>query len=281
MAHQHGNGFFNCQLLNIQYQKSFNSNQTVRLSDISGSGIDSPQDCHLDTSYQLQRDLSLFRNPNSSETECFYPEDWYTNAIDSHGQMTFPSKIDTSANSVNRYISEDELMCPESAASIVESVISTGIVSHDPPPWARNNDLSTEQSGPIEAYPGRAAKSRKHKRTTAKCLTQVERHSRILERNRVAALKCRQKKKEWTTRLEEKARGLQQKRNILCQSVSSMKDELLCLKGEILRHSGCHNPEIRVYLDLEAGRLAGTISTYPYHTSDLDDVLLRTQTASW
>lgn len=85
--------------------------------------------------------------------------------------------------------------------------------------------------------------------------------SKFLERNRVAASKCRQKKKEWTSNLEARARDLQNSKNQLAIMVSSLKDEMLFLKGELLKHSGCTCTRIRDYLDHEVTNLAHPTST--------------------
>ena len=74
------------------------------------------------------------------------------------------------------------------------------------------------------------------------------RRSKFLERNRVAASKCRQKKKEWTNNLENRARGLQKENNSLHHIVDSCKEEILFLKGEMLKHSNCGCSEIQDYL---------------------------------
>ena len=74
------------------------------------------------------------------------------------------------------------------------------------------------------------------------------RRSKFLERNRVAASKCRQKKKEWTNNLENRARGLQKENNSLHHIVDSCKEEILFLKGEMLKHSNCNCSEIQDYL---------------------------------
>ena len=80
--------------------------------------------------------------------------------------------------------------------------------------------------------------------------------SKFLERNRVAASKCRQKKKEWTSNLETRARELQNGKNQLALMVGSLKDEILFLKGELLRHTGCGCEKIREYLNNEVHALA-------------------------
>ncbi|MCJ1305844.1 hypothetical protein MMC08_008661 [Hypocenomyce scalaris] len=80
--------------------------------------------------------------------------------------------------------------------------------------------------------------------------------SKFLERNRVAASKCRQKKKEWTSNLETRARELQNSKNQLALMVGSLKDEVLFLKGELLRHTGCGCEKIREYLNHEVHAMA-------------------------
>ena len=80
--------------------------------------------------------------------------------------------------------------------------------------------------------------------------------SKFLERNRVAASKCRQKKKEWTSNLESRARELQNSKTQLTMMVGSLKEEVLFLKTELLRHTGCGCTEIRDYLSHEAHALA-------------------------
>jgi hypothetical protein len=63
----------------------------------------------------------------------------------------------------------------------------------------------------------------------------------------VAASKCRQKK-EWTSNLEQRARELQASKTSLALLVSSLREELLYLKGEALRHTTCDCNSVREYL---------------------------------
>ena len=83
------------------------------------------------------------------------------------------------------------------------------------------------------------------------------RRSKFLERNRVAASKCRQKKKEWTQNLEDRGRGLQKDNSNLRILVDSLRQEALFLKGEMLRHSGCECPQINDYLKTGPSMLPG------------------------
>lgn len=74
------------------------------------------------------------------------------------------------------------------------------------------------------------------------------RRSKFLERNRVAASKCRQKKKEWTSNLETRARDLQKNNSSLRLMLGSLKDEILFLKGECLKHTACGCEQIQSFL---------------------------------
>lgn len=89
-----------------------------------------------------------------------------------------------------------------------------------------------------------------------------EKRSKFLERNRIAASKCRQKKKEWTSNLEARARELQNSKNRLAIMVTSLKDEVLWLKGEMLKHTGCGCAQIREYLTQQADNITSSASSY-------------------
>lgn len=103
-----------------------------------------------------------------------------------------------------------------------------------------------------------------------------QKRNKFLERNRVAASKCRLKKKEWTSNLETRARVLQQDRNQLSLMASSLKDEVLWLKGELLKHSGCGCDRIRQYLNQEANHLASPLTRlYPTLSSSSSPLFSR------
>ncbi|KAL9638530.1 MAG: hypothetical protein Q9164_001484 [Protoblastenia rupestris] len=75
------------------------------------------------------------------------------------------------------------------------------------------------------------------------------RRSKFLERNRVAASKCRQKKKEWTQNLETRARELQKNNSSLRMMVESLREEVLFLKSECKEHVGCDCREIQNFMN--------------------------------
>ncbi|KAJ9637704.1 hypothetical protein H2201_004140 [Coniosporium apollinis] len=84
---------------------------------------------------------------------------------------------------------------------------------------------------------------------------------RFLERNRVAASKCRQKKKEWTSNLEQQARELTAQRAHLQAYVTSLRDEVLYLKDQMLRHSDCNCVKMREYLSQSVSNMSPPMSS--------------------
>jgi len=70
----------------------------------------------------------------------------------------------------------------------------------------------------------------------------------LLARNRVAASKCRQKKKELIAELEERARDLAALNKVLHVTVATLKNDMLDLKDKCLQHMSCECEGIRQYL---------------------------------
>jgi len=76
-----------------------------------------------------------------------------------------------------------------------------------------------------------------------------------LEKNRVAAHKCRQRKKEYINGLEGRAREFSSKNKALEENVAMLREEVLSLKNEVLRHAGCGFWAVDEYLARCAGDL--------------------------
>ncbi|PYI28143.1 hypothetical protein BP00DRAFT_271941 [Aspergillus indologenus CBS 114.80] len=75
-----------------------------------------------------------------------------------------------------------------------------------------------------------------------------QKRERFLERNRVAANKCRRKKKEHTRQLESRCMEVTHANSRLESEVSQLRSQILELKNELLRHSGCDDPAIKAHL---------------------------------
>lgn len=80
------------------------------------------------------------------------------------------------------------------------------------------------------------------------------RRDKFLERNRIAASKCRQRKKEWVSGLEEAKNGLESQNSQLQMEYNSLLGEVSRMKNQIMAHATCHDPNIDKWIDNEARR---------------------------
>ncbi|RKP36204.1 hypothetical protein BJ085DRAFT_2216, partial [Dimargaris cristalligena] len=62
---------------------------------------------------------------------------------------------------------------------------------------------------------------------------------RFLERNRIAASKCRQKKKQWIEELKTQSEVAVQRNKQLTYMIGQLRDEVLTLKNQLLAHRDC------------------------------------------
>lgn len=119
------------------------------------------------------------------------------------------------------------------------------------------NSRGSSQAPMKQTQTTTSKRSKKTTKTAREADEQQEaKRKRFLERNRVAASKCRQKKKEWMATLEESARNVQTTNKLLSHTVSVLREELLILKGELLKHHGCECPQISAFLEHEADRVS-------------------------
>ncbi|KAH0547536.1 hypothetical protein FGG08_000261 [Glutinoglossum americanum] len=137
----------------------------------------------------------------------------------------------------------------------------------------RNSDVS--QTAEATESP---KKERRRRSSTKSSLTpeaksagadEDAKRSRFLERNRLAASKCRQKKKEWTKGLEERARNLQNEKLQLQMMVGSLKSEMIYVREELLKHGNCGCKRIRDYLNTEVNALAQNQGQLSYLMRDI------------
>ncbi|KAI8635402.1 hypothetical protein F5Y19DRAFT_10576 [Xylariaceae sp. FL1651] len=104
--------------------------------------------------------------------------------------------------------------------------------------------------------------SRSTRRTTTPLTTsaesskspQIKQHR---ERNRIAAQKCRQKAKQNVSELQQRERELSQQNRLLLDYAGILREEILGLKNEILRHADCNSNVIQNYIANAARRQMG------------------------
>lgn len=77
-----------------------------------------------------------------------------------------------------------------------------------------------------------------------------ERRLTFLERNRMAASKCRLKKKQWIMDLENRAEIAERQNIFLQESVAKLKNELISIKHLFLSHKNCECNLVQKYVDM-------------------------------
>ncbi|KAK3301312.1 Aft1 HRA domain-containing protein [Chaetomium fimeti] len=70
-------------------------------------------------------------------------------------------------------------------------------------------------------------------------MTDEEKRKNFLERNRVAALKCRQRKKQWLANLQNKVEAYATENDTLTNQISRLREEVVNLKTLLLAHKDC------------------------------------------
>lgn len=70
-------------------------------------------------------------------------------------------------------------------------------------------------------------------------MTDEEKRKNFLERNRVAALKCRQRKKQWLANLQQKVEIFSSENDALAATVTQLREEIVGLKTLLLAHKDC------------------------------------------
>ncbi|OJD31217.1 bzip transcription factor [Diplodia corticola] len=77
----------------------------------------------------------------------------------------------------------------------------------------------------------------------------------FLERNRVAAHKCRQKKKEWMVQLDNDCRDLTAKNKYLIAEVNLLSNTLYELKNLVFQHADCGYHPVNEFISNEAEKV--------------------------
>jgi ATF/CREB family transcription factor len=70
-------------------------------------------------------------------------------------------------------------------------------------------------------------------------MTDEEKRRNFLERNRVAALKCRQRKKQWLASLQSKVELFSNENEALSAQIAQLREEVVNLKTLLLAHKDC------------------------------------------
>lgn len=119
-----------------------------------------------------------------------------------------------------------------------------------PPKWSASPATGNDNHEPSTPSP------KKRKRSTQpSSLSSDEAHERLLERNRQAASKCREKRKREAERLKDCDAILECKHDQLRAHVDQLRNEVTRVKEELLKHHACGDPTLNAYLRCQASLL--------------------------
>lgn len=97
-----------------------------------------------------------------------------------------------------------------------------------------------------------------------KKMTDEEKRKNFLERNRVAALKCRQRKKQWLANLQQKVEIFSTENDALAATVTQLREEIVGLKTLLLAHKDCPVSAAQGISSQAIQQIAGTDSSHQY-----------------
>ncbi|KAI2641667.1 hypothetical protein GGS26DRAFT_586064 [Hypomontagnella submonticulosa] len=142
--------------------------------------------------------------------------------------------------------------------------------------YAYSEDMPNDATGATDFLspdPAPARKRRQRKQSsTSNTMHGAEstKRNKFLERNRVAATKCRQKKKEWVSDLEETRFGLESQHSHLQMEYSSLKNEITQIKSQLMEHASCNDSNIDKWIENEAKKFVlGAGGRYDQMLADL------------
>ncbi|KFA72411.1 hypothetical protein S40288_09816 [Stachybotrys chartarum IBT 40288] len=133
--------------------------------------------------------------------------------------------------------------CP-SSGSFMRSTLSS-ISSLDQKQQPPKSQSQQGRSGPKR-------KTRVRKRTKPIEDVDEPQRNQFLERNRVAASKCRQKKKEWAHDLEDTKSMLEAQNMDLHSEYDELLEQVTNMKNSLLCHATCNDPIIDGWIEVEA-----------------------------
>lgn len=116
--------------------------------------------------------------------------------------------------------------------------------------------------GPVTPPEHEPPKKRKVRKTRkeSNAAEETQKRNKFLERNRVAASKCREKKKQYVSELEATKMDLELRNAHLKIEVDGLIGEISTLKHRLMAHAKCNDPNIDRWLNNEARKFVQTES---------------------
>ena len=168
-----------------------------------------------------------------------------------HPKFESPS-LSSGSSSTSKTKGSQKLVTPENAPSILAQV---------PDSEGEMEDFDNEPPPLFSSARKKPGKSKAKEISGPKENEGKRRH--FLQRNRVAAMKCRKKKKEWVSDLEETKSGLENQNVHLHMELDGLVDEASRIRAQLMAHANCNDSNIDKWIENEAKRFViGTGDRY-------------------
>ncbi|PCH08277.1 Transcription factor Jun [Penicillium occitanis (nom. inval.)] len=132
-----------------------------------------------------------------------------------------------------------------------------------------SNKRAKTNSGPMEVTPEEESDDDDMKDDLngkdPKKMTDEEKRKNFLERNRVAALKCRQRKKQWLANLQAKVELFTTENDALTATVTQLREEIVNLKTLLLAHKDCPVSQAQGLGPLIMNGMSAGFDPHPYN----------------
>ncbi|KAK4229818.1 transcription factor atf21 [Podospora fimiseda] len=126
---------------------------------------------------------------------------------------------------------------------------------------SKSSSASTDITPPDQGPPAKRRKVRKIKKEP-NMVEDEHKRNKFLERNRIAASKCREKKKMYVSELEETKIGLETHNAHLQMEYNGLLGEVSGLKHHLMAHAKCNDANIDRWLNNEARRFVQTTNEF-------------------
>ncbi|KAK1242676.1 hypothetical protein MKX08_005488 [Trichoderma sp. CBMAI-0020] len=185
----------------------------------------------------------------------------YPQAAQDPGMLDSDPYSDTASSfSLGNDQNAQYLMSPIQGASLNpdDSPSNTSIASTlEPGPGSKaetsantDTNVNTNASNPsTKSNTSKATKTKKGRRRTSSA---SEKKEQVKQRNRVAASKCRQKKKVKVDKLKDMLARLEAQNNDLRKEFQKLREEIGQVKSDLINHTECHDPNINRWVENEA-----------------------------
>jgi hypothetical protein len=125
---------------------------------------------------------------------------------------------------------------------------------------SRSDNSLTDITPPDQSQPKKRKPSKKRRPSEGE---DEQRRNKFLERNRIAASKCREKKKKNMSDLEQHKIHLETENTRLHAAFRSLGGMVAGLKHELMAHAKCNDPRISKWLTGQASRYVNTSTPAP------------------